>query len=64
MVEEGKIYCDECGKRLTDGDMVYRDGSEIYCTKCAGKMLFEELCLYDEGDVADFDRKDRMVWTS
>ena len=61
MVEEGRIYCDECGKRLTDGDMVYRDGGEIYCTKCAGKMLFEELCLYDEGDVADWKRKDAMV---
>lgn len=61
MVEEGKIYCDECGNRLTDGDMVYRDGGEIYCTKCAGKMLFEELCLYDEGDVADWKRKDAMV---
>lgn len=62
MVEDGKIYCDGCGHRLIEGNKVYYDGGEIYCTKCAGEMLFEELCLSDEDDVADFERKDRMVW--
>lgn len=59
------VLCDgkNCGAEIYEDELVYKDGTYVYCEKCAMKMLLVPLVLqeYDEGDVADWKRKDAMV---
>lgn len=34
--------CQECGKELPTGSVIFTDTEEVYCEKCIEKINFEE----------------------
>ena len=59
---EDELYCSYCGREIRRGEKVLYKKDNAYCADCAVDLFLTTYNPPDEFDIADWKRKDMMLW--